>query len=210
MASKLEYIVYSHKNKINGKIYVGQTSQPLDKRWQNGFGYKRSPKFFEAIKKYGWDNFEHTILKSHLTLDEANYWEAYYINYYNTVNNGYNLTYGGNNAPVSEETKQKLRESHLGYKPTELSKQKCSLNNKGKHFRLHTEEEKQKMSEKKKKKVICLNTGVIFNSITEAEQWCGLKPLSNIGQVCRGKRISAGKHPITKEPLKWKFVEEDE
>ena len=209
MASKLEYTVYLHKNKINGKMYVGQTSQSLNRRWQNGFGYRRSSKFFAAIVKYGWNNFEHIILKSHLTLEEANYWEAYYINYYNTVNNGYNLTYGGNNAPVSEETKKKLKESHLGYKPTELAKQKNSLSNKGKHFRLHTQEEKQKISEKKKKKVICLNTGMIFNSIAEAEQWCGLKSLSNIGQVCRGKRTSAGKHPITKEPLKWRFVEED-
>jgi len=55
--------VYVHINKINNKKYVGQ-SVNLKARWEsNGYYYRDSPYFYAAIQKYGWDNFEHIILK---------------------------------------------------------------------------------------------------------------------------------------------------
>ena len=66
------YTIYIHKNKINNKVYIGQTSQNPKKRWDNGRGYQSSPKFYNAILKYGWDNFEHIILYTNLTLEQAN------------------------------------------------------------------------------------------------------------------------------------------
>ena len=51
------YCVYAHINKYNGKIYIGQT-QNIKERWRcNGKNYFSSIKFFNAIKKYGWNNF---------------------------------------------------------------------------------------------------------------------------------------------------------
>ena len=49
------YAIYIHKNKINNKVYVGQTCQRhVNFRWgHNGNHYKDQPKFFKAIKKYG-------------------------------------------------------------------------------------------------------------------------------------------------------------
>ena len=44
------------------KYYIGITSQAVNKRWKNGKGYKSSPYFYNAIQKYGWNNFEHNIL----------------------------------------------------------------------------------------------------------------------------------------------------
>lgn len=45
------YCIYIHKNKINNKVYVGQTCQKSESRWKLGEGYKNSPKFYNAIKK---------------------------------------------------------------------------------------------------------------------------------------------------------------
>ena len=89
------YKIYIHRNKINGKVYIGQTKQPLKSRWNNGYGYKQCTKFWNAIQKYGWDNFEHKLIEDNLTLDEANRKEQYYIQKYNSIDNGYNISIGG-------------------------------------------------------------------------------------------------------------------
>lgn len=116
-----KWTIYCHKNKINNKRYIGQTSQDnLNNRWKNGQGYKpkigdNNTKFYNAIQKYGWDNFQHIILEDNITsLDKANQRQQYWISYYNTFNNdnkGYNMTPGGNNHLLDDETKKKLRKT---------------------------------------------------------------------------------------------------
>ena len=58
------------------------------------------------------------------------------------------------------------------------------------------------------KKVICLNTKEVFNTLTEANEKYGGTTRSNISKVCLGKRKSAGTHPVTKEKLHWMYYEE--
>ena len=81
------YCVYSHTNKINGKVYIGLTSMKPEERWANGKHYHKGTHFRNAIDKYGWDSFEHKIIKSGLTKEEAGYWEQYYISFYNSLYN---------------------------------------------------------------------------------------------------------------------------
>lgn len=92
--------IYLHVNKVNGKVYVGQTihQDNLTRRtYTDGSGYKNiHSKFWRAIQKYGWDNFEHFILEKDIpTLELANEREQYWINFYDSYNNGYNSTLGG-------------------------------------------------------------------------------------------------------------------
>lgn len=53
----MAYTVYKHTNKINGKVYIGITSQNVKRRWQNGAGYYGTY-FYNAIKKI-WLEFVH-------------------------------------------------------------------------------------------------------------------------------------------------------
>lgn len=93
------WTVYKHTNKINGKGYIGITSQSLQHRTSGkGNGYKNQLVFGGAIKKYGWDNFRHEILLTGLTKEQASIMEKYYINKYEThisKGKGYNWQYGG-------------------------------------------------------------------------------------------------------------------
>lgn len=111
-----KYIVYKHTNKINGKVYVGITSTDIVKRaGKNGNGYRKNVLFYRAIEKYGWDNFEHDVLLSNLTLNDAVDSEAYYINKYNSANPlfGYNISVGGESGNtgcrMSDEEREKRR-----------------------------------------------------------------------------------------------------
>lgn len=86
------YKIYLHENLLNHKKYIGQTCRPIRERFGcNGSHYINSPKFYNAIQKYGWENFSHEVLEENLTLEEANEREKYYIALYNTVEEGYNV-----------------------------------------------------------------------------------------------------------------------
>lgn len=229
-----KWCVYIHINKVNKKVYVGQTSLKPERRWANGKGYKNSSYFELAIQKYGWDNFEHIILKDNLTQDEANYWEQYYIKQYNSINReyGYNLTSGGNNFKiVSEETRKKMSDSQKGtnnsmyghiytkeererfsqvqlerYKnPEERIKTGIAMQE---YYKKPGAKEKQKQIVRKAlgKSVQCIETGQIFECIVDAAKWCGQKTGYGIGQCCLGKAKSAGKHPSTGVRLHWRYV----
>lgn len=88
-----KFCLYAHINMINGKIYIGQTCNPLYKRWKDGLGYIGNKHFYNSINKYGWDNFKHISLIENLNGDYANIIEKELIKKYNTTNPdfGYNI-----------------------------------------------------------------------------------------------------------------------
>ena len=111
----------------------------------------------------------------------------------NNVNNLEWCTYEYNNnyGSIKERISKTLKGKNAGEKHHMY----------GKH---HTPESKSKMSNKLSKPVICVTTGEIFNSSKEASIKTKIT-CSNINDCCRNKRQSAGKHPITKEKLKWEY-----
>ena len=103
-----EYCLYVHTNKINNKVYIGITNN-IERRWRNkGIEYKPKKEntrpFWNAICKYGWDNFEHEVIQDNLTFEEACELEKYYIKLSQSTNRmcGYNVAIGGNGGKIYE------------------------------------------------------------------------------------------------------------
>lgn len=203
------FTVYCHINKVNGKRYVGITKQKPETRWQSGNGYNNNEYFWRAIKKYGWKNFEHEILYENLIKEEAEKIEIQLIAEWETTNRskGYNIANGGNHVGnVSEETKKKISKKHKGIATeshrTEETKRKISKGLKGIK---RSDETKRKLSkfaksrgmseltrqrfieanEKRKIPVICIATGIEYESASEAARQTGLCK-STILRHCNG------------------------
>ena len=207
------YTVYQHKNKLNNKIYIGITSQKPEERWGvNGKNYKSSPHFYAAIQKYGWDNFEHNILYTNLTKEEACKKEQELILYFNSMDRqyGYNSTSGGESFVMNDETKQKISQALMGNKNGlghPCSEEKARQISEAQKGRTFTEEHKQKLSEaakqrhvpcseeKKiilsknyphKRKVYCEELDTVYDSVQECGRQLGI-PATNISKLCNGR-----------------------
>ena len=140
--------IYKFTNKINGKVYIGQTYN-LQTRLNShkSKALKIKTKFYNAIRKYGWENFELSILstitantKEELStlLDKL---EIEYIKQYNSYKSGYNSTLGGH--------------SKRGYKLSKEFSEKC-------RNRIYSDDTRRKMSISAKNRVISEETRLKF------------------------------------------------
>ena len=228
-----QYIIYIHINLINNKKYIGQTSRSLEARsGKEGQKYSNQSYFYKAIKKYGWNNFEHKIIEIVDTQEKADEREKYWIAFYQSNNSkyGYNQTKGGSFGSTSEEANQKRLQYWTEEKRLEQSnklKERWATDIKyaQKMKEMASRLPKHDMSGEKnpmygthrtgkdathKKKVQCIETGDIFDTIVEAARWSnnGKESIkAHISAVCKGKRNTSGHHPETGEPLHWKYVE---
>lgn len=148
------YYVYKHTSPSK-KVYIGITNQIPERRWRkDGSGYRQNTRFYNAIKKYGWDSFQHEILFKNLSKEDACKKEIELISEYNSYLNdfGYNQSLGGEHANHSNSTKNKLSESVSELWENDDYRKHMSDVHKGKGRSgwRHTEEAKQKMSEHQK------------------------------------------------------------
>lgn len=117
--------IYKISNSINSKVYIGLTTNPIEHRFYQhkylaGRGVNRA--LYCAMRKYGIDNFyveqieecDNSILKQR---------ERYWIAYYNSYMNGYNMTVGGdaNDIYIDEEEIIDLWEN--GYSVSNIARQ---------------------------------------------------------------------------------------
>lgn len=108
--------IYKYQNKINGKIYIGQSTNIETRRQQHIYDAEkrceRSTGVDVAIKKYGIENFDFQIVEecSKEQLDEK---ERYWIAYYDSYHNGYNRTPGGSVLRGEEHPKAILDEDQV-------------------------------------------------------------------------------------------------
>lgn len=123
-------IVYLIYNRVNGKCYVGQTVKTLEERWYNHCKSARRKSrlpIHAAIRKYGPEAFMVGWLSHARDRVELNALERHFIARYNSeVPNGYNRTEGGDgfNGQHTAESRAKMRQAHLGIKPTAATRLK--------------------------------------------------------------------------------------
>jgi group I intron endonuclease len=100
--------IYMIHNKVNGKMYIGQTDN-LEDRWRSHTKPTSKCTYLKnALKKYGLKNFEFKLLIICFNEDMDTY-EIEYVRKYNTlVPNGYNLREGGSNGKHHATTKNKI------------------------------------------------------------------------------------------------------
>jgi len=178
--------IYLIENKVNGKIYVGQTTKNPSEIWKEhlyGARTKAKMVIHKSIKKYGEQNFLFKVVCQAFTKEQLDALESNYIlllrSYVKEL--GYNLLLSSRPFLVSEEARKRMSEG-----------QKKRFGN-SKHPRLGaivSEESKQKMRDKligkprpdnaKRQKEIVAEKG------TER-----LKQISKLGHMARwGKHVS--------------------
>lgn len=195
--------IYKIINDINDKIYIGQTSFSLNKRFQEHISevkknFKNRP-LYSAMKKYGIEHFHIELIEETENPEER---EIYWINYYNSYHNGYNATLGGEGRRFIS-----FNRIYLLW----LENNKCSMRDLARMtnhdeaylkilFRennIETKSGTEVIREKFGKKVLQLDkeTEEIireFETVSDAEVFFGKKRgSSHIGQVCNGKRKTA-------------------
>lgn len=266
-------VIYKIENLVNGKVYIGQTIRTFEERKKQHIaelkgGYKRNVKLQNAWNKYGEKNFKFSII-DYFPISILDDKEIYYIEKFNSFNNGYNMTTGGNQVMHNQKhtksarkkishklktkwndkrfiEKMKNRPIYYGSESPRSIKVICindqkvfgSMIEAGEYygidmkkvstvctghceytgleetgrklqFAYHTEGETYELKEIKhineKKKIRCITTGQIYNSICEASEVTGA-PKGSIGHVCKGRRQHAGKLPDGTK-LKWEYVD---
>lgn len=233
--------IYRFYNTINGKSYIGKSNNLTHRISEHlrrlRHGNDGCVILNRAWQKYGEENFAYEIV-CYCDEDELNEKEVEYIAKYNSFEDGYNCTKGGDGITGfhhTDDTKEIIRQTSTGRLHTEESKKKMSEYWKGRVF---SEEHKAKMSaawtpERKEifiksrsgennpnygrtginwptsKAITCINTGDVFPSGREAAKWAGCRPPA-ISRCRGGYQPYAGNHPITGEKLSWRDATDDE
>ena len=224
-------IIYKIENTITHQIYIGQTSFTLEKRWHQHIkeskealdGIRQSfPLFHRMIIKYGEDKFIPSIIEEceDIFLDER---EKYWIEYFDSYNNGYNKTFGGRTSSInhpSDVTEFSLSGEFIRHYDTVkvAAEEKgisaanirhcCNENQKscggsvwqwGSDIILHREIPsrigREKVIQQFDKNDILIK---IYPSIAAAAQETGIN-YACIYRACSGKQKTAGKY-------KWKYI----
>lgn len=94
--------IYKIQNKINGKIYIGQSVNITRRLWEHKTFKNAKPENIDYyIQKEGIENFKYDIIEE-CEKDSLIEREKYWIQYYDSYNNGYNQTLGGEGASFGE------------------------------------------------------------------------------------------------------------
>jgi len=215
----MRYELYQVTNKINGKMYIGQTCQGHKRRWyvhcwKAARGGEQ--RFHKAIVQYGKENFELKLLMIGPSLEWINEMEKRAIALYDTFNNGYNDTKGGDGTvgiksrlgkKHTVETRAKLSASCMGRpspmkgrKLSEETKQKLRLANFGKKI---SKDVIEKIAQKNRGRP-AWNRGLKHSEDTKAKMSLahkGAKRPASVGEKTRARLLGNKLSEETKKKI---------
>lgn len=202
-------VIYKITNLKNGKCYIGKTTKGYLKRFkkhlQNAEQCRDGSHLGKAIRKHGAEYFYIGIIVEHVPIIFLDSFEKYWINYYNSFKEGYNLTTGGDGGghPMSEKHREYLRAISKNRITSPEVRQKISASLKAnplspQHIARMIAARMQ-LPHPTERALMCIETGQIFQNARKAADYCGLKTITNIHQVCKGQRPKAGGYT-------WKYV----
>lgn len=201
--------IYKYQNKINGKIYIGQSKNIENRKAahttrtfnNSNWNTEYNSIIHQAIRKYGIDNFDFEIIEECLIskLDEK---EIYWIDYYNSYYNGYNITKGGKsgsyflyNDTIIEKVVDLLKNTELTHSEisniTGLENSYISNIRNGKYRVLNSEVYPLRPLNKiySKEKYCCMECGIEINKDTK----------TNLCQECYKKSTRKVERPTAIE-----------
>lgn len=125
------YTIYIVRNTVNDRIYVGQTRTEPKHRWGQHLsdlrhGRHRNNYLQKAWNKYGEGSFEFFVLAATESKEECDDLERFYRQWFADIGLCYNLSLGGEGSQHCEESKEKIRQWHLGRKqppPSEYTRE---------------------------------------------------------------------------------------
>lgn len=199
--------IYKITNVLNGMTYVGQTICGIKKRFREHIhsSLSKNTYLYNAMRKYGKENFTIEEIDIANSLEELNQKEIYWIKKLNTkAPNGYNLADGGDGVKGfhhSEETKNILKMKSTGnsnaigkHDVSIEGRTNMSLAHRGKESsfkgKRQSLEARNKMSINHSKKVMCVETQIIYPSSLAASKQ--LKINNHIGRCCNKERQTCG------------------
>lgn len=173
--------VYIIRNTQNNKVYIGQTWKCISNRLREHIRHRndkrrRCTKLANAMNKYGINNFNIELLTIIHTQTISDYWENYFIEKYDSINNGYNIKNGGSKGRHSAETAAKISKALKGKEFSKNHRENISKSRIGKpNFymvgntiwlgKTHSEETKQKLREINKGKRLSKETKLKISKV---------------------------------------------
>lgn len=138
-------IIYRYLNIESGKSYVVQTTNP-DKRFRQHLNSQKRD--WHIDYQNNPDKYEYSVIEYDIPEDKLDEREIFWISFFDSYRNGYNLTEGGGGSrgfKLSDETKHKISELHKGKHHSEETKRKisesCKCENNPMYGKHHSEED---------------------------------------------------------------------
>lgn len=182
--------IYGLKNKITGKWYIGQ-SIDIGRRWKSYdiLHCKGQPKIYAALHAYGKENFDKIIIElcdRNIPLDVLIIKESAWIEYYNSVENGYNIR--KNASKIDIETRKKISIALTGRTRspfTEIAKKNMSLAKVGKNNYWYN----KTLSEEHRNNLSKANSGRVLN-LSPEERLRRSERAAHMNNVKKLKRLT--------------------